>query len=148
MIGLYDGVVDMTMHLLPAFFTTSVNSRKSKNKPKSQKQIDHEKWLKAQGLSLEQLNRKKVVDTNWKKEYTKNIKVETKTKYESSGMSGSKYACAKRDIMTNLHKEPEHVRKEILAKASRVMPLYNKGGLQLALPSEDMTMVGSKTRRG
>ena len=50
--------------------------------------------------------------------------------------------------MEVIHKEPEHVRKEILAKASRCMPLYNKGGLQYASPAEDMTQIGSKSRRG
>jgi hypothetical protein len=64
------------------------------------------------------------------------------------GMSGSTDATAKRDLMTNLHKEPEHVRKEILIKASRCMPLFNKGGLQYATPGEDMTQVGTKSRRG
>ena len=56
--------------------------------------------------------------------------------------------CSKRDIMTNLHKEPEHVQQEILRKASLVMPLYNKGGLQYAGPDVDLTTVGSKSRRG
>jgi hypothetical protein len=98
-------------------------------------------------LTLSDIESKKTVDLNWKKQYTNDIKVE-RGNYVSAGMSGTKDACAKRDIMTNLHKEPEHVRKEIMAKASRVMPLYNKGGLQYASPSEDMTMVGSKTRRG
>ena len=136
----------MTMHLLPAFFTTTVGKRKSKSKPKSQSQLAYEKWLQKQGLSPEQLKRKKTVDFNWKTEYTESIRVERK--YESLGMSGSKNACAKRGIMDNLHKEPEHVRKEILQKASRCMPLYNKGGIQYASPETDLTTVGSKSRRG
>lgn len=136
----------MTMHLLPAFFTTTVGKRKSKSKPNSQSQLAYEKWLQKQGLSPEQLKRKKTVDFDWKTEYTDSIRVERK--YESLGMSGSKNACAKRGIMDNLHKEPEHVRKEILQKASRCMPLYNKGGIQYASPETDLTTVGSKSRRG
>lgn len=138
----------MTMHLLPAFFTTTATKRKPNNTPKTAKQIEHEKWLQSQGLSREQLKRKKVVDPNWKTKYTENTRVERRANYESSGMSGSKDFAAKRGIMEAIHKEPEHVRKEILAKASRVMPLYNKGGLQYASPAEDMTQIGSKSRRG
>jgi hypothetical protein len=63
-------------------------------------------------------------------------------------MSGSSDACAKKDIMTKLHNEPKHVREEILNKASRVMPLYNKGGLQYVTPETDIKTVGSKSRRG
>jgi hypothetical protein len=136
------------MHLLPAFFTTTSTSRKSKGKPKTQKQIEHEKWLQSQGLSREQLSRKKVVDPNWKTKYTDTLKVDSKTKYESAGMSGSRDFAAKRGIMEAIHKEPEHVRREILIKASRCMPLYNKGGIQYASPAEDMTQIGSKSRRG
>lgn len=136
----------MTMHLLPAFYTTTVSKRKQKSKPKSQSTIAYEKWLQKQGLSPEQLKRKKSVDLNWKKSYTDTLKVESK--YESAGMSGTRDACAKKGIMEAIHKEPEHVRKEILMKASRCMPLYNKGGLQYASPGEDMTQVGTKSRRG
>lgn len=136
----------MTMHLLPAFYTTTIGKRKSKSKPKTASQLAYDKWLQKQGLSPEQLKRKKTVDFNWKTEYTESIKVDRK--YESLGMSGSKDACVKRGIMDNLHKEPEHVRKEILEKASRCMPLYNKGGIQYASPDTDFTTVGSKSRRG
>lgn len=136
----------MTMHLLPAFYTTTVGKRKSKSKPKSATQIAYDKWLQKQGLSPNQLKSKKTVDSNWKIEYTNSIKVERK--YESAGMSGSKDFSAKRGVMDNLHKEPEHVRKEILNKASRCMPLYNKGGIQYASPDTDFTTVGSKSRRG
>jgi hypothetical protein len=50
--------------------------------------------------------------------------------------------------MENLHKEKPEVQKEIMLKASRCMPLFNKGGLQYATPGEDMTQVGTKSRRG
>jgi hypothetical protein len=103
--------------------------------------------LLSKGLHPDQIKLKKGVDENWKKKYTEDMKVDREG-YVSSGLSGSKSACAKRDIMTNLHKEPEHVQKEILKKASLVMPLYNKGGLQYAGPDVDLTTVGSKSRRG
>jgi hypothetical protein len=103
--------------------------------------------LLKKGLHPDQIKLKKGVDLNWKKQYTEGMKVD-RGDYVSSGLSGTKSSCAKRDIMTNLHKEPEHVQKEILKKASLVMPLYNKGGLQYAGPNVDLTTVGSKSRRG
>jgi hypothetical protein len=134
----------MTMHLLPAFFTTTANTRKSKSAPKTQKQIEHEKWLQSQGLSLEQLKRKKVVDSNWKTKYTDTLKVETRTNYESSGMSGSRDFAAKRGIMEVIHKESEQVRKEILIKASRIAPAYSKGAYQYITPDTDLSDIGKK----
>ena len=136
----------MTMHLLPAFYTTTIFNRKSTNKGKTKAQIEHEKWLEKRGLSPNQLKTKKKLDSNWKEEYASVLKVDRK--YESVEMTGSSDACAKKDIMTRLHKEPEHIRKEILEKASRVMPLFNKGGLQYATPETDMKTVGTKSRRG
>ena len=132
------------MHLLPAYFTTT-NTKKKKSKPKKS-DLEHQKWLEKRGLAPHQLSAKKRVDNNWQDEYTKTIKVERK--YASAEMSGASDSCAKKDIMTKLHKEPEHVRREILDKASRVMPLYNKGGLQYATPETDMKTVGTKSRRG
>jgi hypothetical protein len=135
----------VTMHILPAYYTTTDSKRKQSTKV--QKPTEHDKWLKSMGLSLDQIAAKKTVDKNWKKEYTKVLKVDSRD-YESSGLSGNASSCAKRDLMSNLHKEPKHVRDAILDKASRVMPLFNKGGLQYATPATDMTMVGSQSRRG
>lgn len=135
----------MSMHLLGPWFTTTKTNTKSKSKPKQL--TKHDVWLLKNGVHPEQIKIKKGVDLNWKKEYTKNMKVD-QSDYVSAGMSGSASSCAKRDIMSNLHKEPEHVRREILEKASRVMPLFNKGGLQYATPETDLTQVGSKSRRG
>lgn len=134
----------MSMHLLPAHFTTT----KTKKKPSKQSKADaeHQKWLEKRGLSRAQIKDKIKPDNKWAEEYAASLKVEKK--YESADMVGSPDSCAKKDIMTNLHKEPEHVRREILEKASRVMPLYSKGGLQFATPETDMKMVGSKSRRG
>jgi hypothetical protein len=134
----------MTMHLLPAYFTTT-RTKKKKSKPKAF-DLEHQKWLEKRGLSPAQLTAKKKVDFNWSSEYAKTLKVDRK--YKSAEMSGSSDSCAKKDIMTKLHNEPKHVREEILNKASRVMPLYNKGGLQYVTPETDMKMVGSKSRRG
>lgn len=140
------------MHILPAYYTTTVSKRKLKRKSKAKSKVmsAHDKWLINKGLHPDQIRLKKdkkVLDELWFSGYTNDMMVD-RSDYVSSGLSGTKSSCAKRDIMTNLHKEPEHVQKEILRKASLVMPLYNKGGLQYAGPDVDLTTVGSKSRRG
>ena len=137
----------MSMHLLPAFFTTTKTScKKTKRSTKLKKaDLDHAAWV--QKMTKGKKADKKALDKNWRSDYNRDMKV-GQSDYVSSGMSGSASSCVKRDIMTNLHKEPKHVQKEILDKASRVMPLFNKGGLQYCTPGTDMTQVGSKSRRG
>jgi hypothetical protein len=135
----------MTMHLLGPWYTTTKTDRKQKQK---EKQITkHDVGLLKNGVHPEQIKIKKGVDLNWKQRYNDNMKVE-RNDYVSAGMSGSASSCVKRDIMSNLHKESKQVQAQILAKASRVMPLFNKGGLQYATPETDLTQVGSKSRRG
>lgn len=135
----------MTMHLLPAYFSTN-RTKKKKNKPPSKSEIEHQKWLEQRGLTQQQLKSKLISNSDWKTEYSDSLKVDKK--YQSVEMTGSKDSCAKKDIMTKLHLESEEVQKEILNKASRVMPLYSKGGLQYATPETDMKTVGTKSRRG
>lgn len=136
------------MPLLPAYYT-STNLKRRKKKT-SKVDSDHDKWLKQQGLHPSQLREKKLkrgVDEKWKTEYSQKLKVD-RSDYVSAGLSGDASSCAKRGVMVNLHKEPKHVQEAILEKASRVMPLYNKGGLQLLSPNDDLTKVGSLSRRG
>jgi hypothetical protein len=134
----------MTMHLLPAYYNTNGNSkRKRKDKNKI---TEHDKWLEKNGLSLSQIKKKKSVDLSWKKKYNEDMAVERSTKHydQKQFVAGS---TAKNDIMSNLHKEPKHVQDAVLEKASRVMPLYNKGGLQLLSPRDDLKSVGTLSRR-
>jgi len=136
------------MHILPAFYTTTnTRTRKRKSKAKSKLVSDHDRWLLSKGLHPEQIKLKKGIDENWKSRYTDDMMVDRSTRsYDDKALVAGD--CYKRDIMTNLHKEPEHVQEEILRKASLVMPLYNKGGLQYAGPDVDLTTVGTKSRRG
>lgn len=135
----------MSMHILPAYYTTTKVGKAKAKKPSVMSK--HDLWLRERGLLPSQIAAKKGVDTNWKTRYTESMMVD-RSDYVSAGMSGNASSCSDRSLMNNLHKEPEHVRKEILDKASRVMPLFNKGGLQYATPATDMTQVGSKSRRG
>ncbi len=59
---------------------------------------------------------------------------------------------AKRDIMNDWRwqvgrEEKPEVVQAMREKASRVQPLYNKGGYQVALPSDDPATLGSRSRR-
>ena len=61
-------------------------------------------------------------------------------------------AFAKRDILNDWRwqegaAESEDVVRAMREKASRVQPLYNMGGLQVALPSDDPATLGSRSRR-
>ncbi len=142
----------MSMHILPAYYTTTVSKRKQsrKNKAKSKLVSDHDRWLISKGLHPDQIKSKKdkkSLDLSFRKGYNESMMVDRSTRhYDDKALVAGD--CSKRDIMTNLHKEPEHVQKEILKKASLVMPLYNKGGLQYAGPDVDLTTVGTKSRRG
>lgn len=132
----------MTMHLLPAYYTTTSTQKRKQNQKLN---VAHQEWVKK--MTGGKKSDKKLLDINWRKQYNEDMKVD-RNDYVSTGMSGSASSTANRSLMANLHKEPEHVRKAILEKASRVMPLFNKGGLQYATPQTDMTTVGTKSRRG
>ena len=90
----------------------------------------HQLWLLKKGLP--HTPDKSVLKKQWQKDYEETMIV--KRNYKSGGMSGA--PCLDKSIMTNLHKESPETQAAILEKASRVMPLFNKGGLQLASKKE------------
>jgi hypothetical protein len=134
------------MHLVgPYLTTTKYGSKKKKSNSKrlAESEAKHNAWLAKQGLTPNQLK--------LKKEFVGNVRINTRpdlttsNPYQLSNSVGNGY---KKGIMENLHKESPEVQKEIMLKASRCMPLFNKGGLQYLTPGEDVTQVGSKSRRG
>lgn len=136
----------MSMHLVgPYLTTTKYGSKKKKSNSKrlAEAADKHNAWLEKQGLTPSQVKQRKAsvgnVRINTKPDLT------TRNPYQLSNSVGNGF---KKGIMENLHKEAPEVQKEIMLKASRCMPLFNKGGLQYATPGEDMTQVGSKSRRG
>jgi hypothetical protein len=130
------------MALLPAYYTTT-NYRKRKQRKHDRS--EHDAWLEKMGVTTKQIKAKKTKNTSWKSQYAESLKVDRSSEqYDSAGMSGSKSSCANRSIMANLHKEPEHVREAILAKAKRVGPLWNKGGLMFITDDQDLTTLGKK----
>jgi hypothetical protein len=134
------------MHLVGPYLTTtkySSKKKKSNSKRLAESEAKHNAWLAKQGLTPNQLK--------LKKEFVGNVRINTRPDLTTSNpyqLSNSVGNGFKKGIMENLHKEAPEVQKEIMLKASRCMPLFNKGGLQYATPGEDMTQVGSKSRRG
>lgn len=133
------------MALLPVYYTTT-NLRKRKQKKTNTS--EHDKWLSSMGLSPKQIKAKKSANTSWTKEYSESLKVDRSTKEHDSHsvIAGPASATANRSIMANLHKESEETRAAILEKASRVMPLYNKGGLQVLTDSKDLKHLNKTVR--
>ena len=137
------------MPLLPVYYTTT-NLRKRKQRKHDRS--EHDAWLASMGLMPKQIKTKKAnlrVNT-WSQEYVASLQVERSTKhYEKSVQevcNAPANATAKRGVMTNIHKESEETRQAILAKAKRVMPLYNKGGLQVLSESDDLKCLNKVAR--
>jgi hypothetical protein len=137
------------MHLLPPMYNSNGKGKRKLNKKQLRAKEEHEAWLRSQGLHKEQLSsiNSRQRSGSWTKQYAKHLKVESPS-YESSGLSGSPTSCAKRGILTNLHKESPEVQKAIMEKANRATPLFNKGGYQYMTDGMDPTTVGSRSRRG
>lgn len=134
------------MHLEKAFITTTRYNHKSK-RSKSKRLADatakHDAWLRERGLHPEQRNLQKAFKGKYQ-----NALPDLSCDANLPKLSDSVGNGYKKGVMANLHKESPEVQKEILDKASRCMPLFNKGGYQFATPGTDMTTVGTKSRRG
>jgi hypothetical protein len=136
------------MHLAPVFVTTTrynSKNKKSKSVRAAAAAAKHDEWLRKRGLHPEQ----RTLQRAFKGKHVIDIPDYADTRH-SVELSNSLHVGGgfKKGVMANLHKESAAVQREILDKASRCMPLYNKGGLQYATPGEDMTQVGTKSRRG
>ncbi len=135
------------MPLLPVYYTTT-NLRKRKQRKHDNS--EHVAWLASQGLLPKQIKAKKTKDAKWRAEYSASLQVERSTRhYEKSVQEvclAGPDATAKRGVMTNIHKESEETRNAILAKAKRVMPLWNKGGLQVLTETDDLKALNKVAR--
>ena len=123
------------MHLEKPYLNWMGKSKKKPKKPNA----EHEKWLRERGVHPDQLKAKKIENQNKIPDY--------KTKEYKSEGTGLGVAFQK-GIMASLHKEKPEVREEILQKAARCVPQFNKGGIQYTTPETDITTIGSKSRRG
>lgn len=129
----------MTMHLEKAWITTTVSNRRRRDREPTKAQLDHEKWLRSRGLHPEQLaNKAKHVNK------MPSYKMEEAVKLSNKVGNGFRTTT----VLENLNNETVDVQMQILKKAARVAPAYNKGGYQLITPGEDIKTIGSKSRRG
>lgn len=113
---------------------------------KTKRTVNHDKWLRKHNVHPEQLTeRKKSIGTDrvWHKEYAEMLR-EGRSTYKSSGMSGSKTFGMVRGIMANISKESPEVQREILTKAMRTAPAWNKGAYQYITDDADKTTLGRK----
>jgi len=127
----------MSMHLLGPMYN---NHGSTKSKP-SAKQLrakaEHEAWLRANGVHPDQLKSKPKHKNKLPSYKTDDVRLSNKI--EDGGRANG--------VIANLYKEKAHVRNQILAKATGVTQLYNKGGYGVAVPS-DGNILGSRSRRG
>lgn len=139
------------MHLVGPYMTTTKNSGKGKKKPNTAAQrkadAEHAAWLRKRGLHPDQKPLRDAVLKN------KGVSINRVPDYKAdrrdvAPVSNGVGNGFRSGIMANLHKEKPETQKAILDKASRCMPLYNKGGYQFATDGTDMKTVGSKSRRG
>jgi hypothetical protein len=74
----------MTMHLLPAFYTTTVSRKpkRSNNKRQALARAEHEAWI--QSMTGGKKADKKVLDFKWKQRYNDTLKVD-RSDYVSGG---------------------------------------------------------------
>jgi len=137
----------MTMHLLGPAFTTTKYSGKGKKLANTEKlrkaNAEHEEWLRKQGLHKEQLDQRK---KNFKKGKVRPL---SEGLPEMPALSNNLHVNGgfQNTMMTHLHKESKEVQQEILNKASRLIPLYNKGPIQYVSPGEDLKTLGSKSKK-
>jgi len=131
----------MTMHLLPAYYTTTRNRQTKSVGVK--KLTPHDEWLLKRGLHPSQITAKKRQVGEHKNDLP-----DYSLDRDSGKLSNSIGNGFARGIMTNLHKESPQVQKEIMEKAMRTTVAYNKGPTMYFSPESDKTNLGSGSRRG
>jgi hypothetical protein len=145
----------MTMHLMHAgFTTTNTQLRKTKKTPAQVKaQQEHEAWLRKQGVHTDQLAQKPTKKSGSFRDTVKPVQpgVDCSNGFAPGGAKKSVFDSEWQRLYED---DPDMAERERMAlvraeqKKSRVMSLYNKGGFQVASENEDMTKVGSLSRRG
>lgn len=142
----------MSMHLVGPYMTTTKYNGKGKKRANTEAQrkadAEHDAWLRKRGLHPDQKPLRDAIQKSKGAKPVNNIPDYREGIRSTVPLSNGVGNGFKTGVMENLHREKPEVQKEILAKASRCMPLYNKGGYQYATEGTDMTTVGSKSRRG
>jgi hypothetical protein len=87
----------------------------------------HRQWLRRRGVRPPSRRDRE----RWAEEYAATLDTgRLPDRYSTEPLAGGADATADRSLMARLHKEPPHVRAEILRKAAMVAPAFNKGALQ------------------
>gem|GEM_PF-3589941 len=131
------------MHLVGPYMTTNKSKVKGKKlantAAKRAADAAHDKWLMERGLHPSQRDLQRAFKGRYKVALP-DLKVEENVplsnKIDENGLA--------RGVMHNLHKEKPEVQEAIMAKAKRIAPLYNKGGLQVITDNDDLTTLGKK----
>lgn len=135
------------MHIVGPYLSTNKSRVRGKKVPNTaaarEAKAKHEAWLRKQGLHPEQQDLRRAFKGRRVIEMP-DLKVEENAPL-SNRIDGNGL---KQGVMANLHKERPEVQREILDKASRCVPQYNKGGYAYTTPGTDITTIGSKSRRG
>ena len=130
------------MHLVGPHLTTNSNSKKSKlskSKKQSIASQQHEDWLRKQGLLPEQIEKRMGAT---KPDYAfPDLKVQNSTALSNNlAVKGG----FRHGIMDNLQNETPEVQEEILAKAKRIAPGWNKGGYIFITDDTNLSDLGKK----
>ena len=126
------------MQLLGPHFNNHGSGKRKLNAKQLRAKAEHEAWLRRNNVHPDQLAKAKQYRAPLPSYKVDEVKL-SNTVVDGGRVGG---------IMANLHKESVATKAAILEKASRAVPLYNKGGLQLLSKNEDMTKIGSLSRRG
>lgn len=126
------------MQLLGPHINNHGSSKRKLNAKQLRAKAEHEAWLRRNNVHPDQLAKAKQYRAPLPSYKVDEVKL-SNTVVDGGRVSG---------VMANLHKESAATKAAILEKASRAVPLYNKGGLQLLSKNEDMTKIGSLSRRG
>jgi hypothetical protein len=99
--------------------------------------LQHQKWLSKQGLTLDQIEKKRVnITINPFPSYKVKEVSPTTNKFAPGGYKNS--------IMEKRFSEKESVRKDIENKAKQVAPAFNKGAYQFISSIDDAKHIGKK----
>lgn len=135
----------MSMHLEKAWLNTNGKGkrRKSKSVRLQSAKDDHAKWLAKRGIAQPGTDRKR--SGRKPEDVATPGYVYDARRPQTSDKVGNGFS---QGVMANIHKEKPAVQREIMKKAARVESIYSKGPLQYVTDGTDVTMIGSKSRRG
>ena len=119
------------------YVRNSSGKKKPSNSKKLEKiKLEHQKFLASVGYT----GRARLCTTNPK------LVVQSAPEPSSTRSLQEMVApCPKRDIWERTRNESPEVREEILRKAARTAPAYNKGALQYITDGDDLKTLGRKT---